>query len=44
MASYWHRVVELLERAGRAGIAVDLPGDDENAGFDGYADIAVRDP
>ena len=36
MAWYWHRVVELLERAGREGIAVDLPGDDENSVLDDY--------
>jgi pimeloyl-ACP methyl ester carboxylesterase len=42
MAWYWHRVVGLLERAGRRVIAVDLPGDDENADFDDYADIVAR--
>jgi len=42
MAWYWHRVVELLERAGREVIAVDLPGDDENSDLDDYADIVAR--
>jgi pimeloyl-ACP methyl ester carboxylesterase len=42
MASYWHRVVPLLEQAGRTAIAVDLPGDDASAGLDDYADIVVR--
>jgi pimeloyl-ACP methyl ester carboxylesterase len=42
MAWYWHRVAGLLARAGRRVVAVDLPGDDENAGFDDYADIVAR--
>lgn len=42
MAWYWHRVVGPLERAGRKVIAVDLPGGDENANFDDYADIVAR--
>jgi pimeloyl-ACP methyl ester carboxylesterase len=37
-AWYWHRVVPLLEAAGHAAIAVDLPGDDESAGLRDYAD------
>ena len=41
-AWYWHRVVPLLERAGHEAIAVDLPGNDERAGLDDYAEIAVR--
>src|SRR5262245_3704631 len=43
MAWYWHRVVRLLEHAQREPIAVDLPGDDEGAGLDDYAEIVVRD-
>jgi pimeloyl-ACP methyl ester carboxylesterase len=43
MAWYWHRVVGLLEQAQREAIAVDLPGDDESAGLDDYAEIAVRE-
>ena len=46
MASYWNRVVPMLERAGHAAIAVDLPGDDEQAGLSVYADLvaaAARD-
>jgi pimeloyl-ACP methyl ester carboxylesterase len=42
MAWYWHRVVELLERAGHEVIAVDLPGDDENLDLDDYADIVAK--
>ena len=41
-AWYWHRVVPLLEAAGHEAIAVDLPGDDEAAGLDVYADIVSR--
>lgn len=41
-AWYWHRVAPLLEGAGHEAIAVDLPGDDENATLDGYADIVLR--
>jgi pimeloyl-ACP methyl ester carboxylesterase len=42
MAWYWHRVVPLLEQAGHEAIAVDLPGDDEQAGISEYADTVVR--
>ena len=38
VAWYWHRVVPLLEAAGHHAIAVDLPGDDENAGLATYAE------
>jgi pimeloyl-ACP methyl ester carboxylesterase len=38
MASYWQRVVPLLEQAHREPIAVDLPGDDASASLDSYAD------
>lgn len=37
----WHRVVPLLERAGHEAIAVDLPGDDDAAGLDVYADLVA---
>jgi pimeloyl-ACP methyl ester carboxylesterase len=40
-AWYWHRVVPLLEGAGHEAIAVDLPGADEQAGLDAYADLVV---
>ncbi len=40
-ASYWHRVVPLLEQAGHEVVAVDLPADDEDAGLDAYADLTV---
>jgi pimeloyl-ACP methyl ester carboxylesterase len=38
-AWYWHRVVPLLQAAQHEAIAVDLPGDDEQAGLDAYAQI-----
>jgi pimeloyl-ACP methyl ester carboxylesterase len=40
-AWYWHRIVPLLTAAGRTAIAVDLPGDDEQAGLPQYADIVT---
>ncbi len=40
-AWYWHRVVPLLEAAGHEAVAVELPGDDERAGLDVYADRVV---
>jgi pimeloyl-ACP methyl ester carboxylesterase len=42
MAWYWHRVAPLLEQAHHEAIAIDLPGDDMNAGLDDYTDIVVR--
>ena len=42
IAWYWHRVVPLLEDAGHEAIAVDLPGDDRNAGLTAYADLTVE--
>jgi len=41
VAWYWHRVVPLLEGAGHGAIAVDLPGDDPQAGLIVYADRVV---
>jgi pimeloyl-ACP methyl ester carboxylesterase len=38
---YWHRVVPLLEHLGHHVVAVDLPCDDDSAGFDEYAAIAI---
>jgi pimeloyl-ACP methyl ester carboxylesterase len=38
---YWSRVVPLLERAGHAAIAVDLPGDDNTAGLPAYVRVVV---
>jgi pimeloyl-ACP methyl ester carboxylesterase len=38
VAWYWHRVVPLIDEAGHDAIAVDLPGDDEQAGLSAYAD------
>ena len=42
MAWYWHRVVPLIRAAGHEPIAVDLPGDDGQAGLAAYADIIIR--
>ena len=42
IASYWLRVVPLLEEAGHEARAVDLPGDDEHAGLKTYADRVVE--
>lgn len=42
VAWYWHRVAPLLERAGHETIAVDLPGDDPNAGLRSYADLVIK--
>ncbi|HVJ14725.1 MAG TPA: alpha/beta fold hydrolase [Polyangiaceae bacterium] len=42
MASYWYRVVPLLEQAGHRATAVDLPGDDERAGLSVYADRVIE--
>jgi pimeloyl-ACP methyl ester carboxylesterase len=42
MASYWHRVVPLLQRAGHEAIAIDLPGDDALMGLRDYADIVIH--
>jgi pimeloyl-ACP methyl ester carboxylesterase len=41
MAWYWHPVVPLLRAAGHEAIAIDLPGDDSNAGLSAYADIVI---
>src|SRR5262245_39379321 len=38
VAWYWHRVVPLLKEAEHEAIAVELPGDDEQAGLAVYAD------
>ncbi len=38
-AWYWHRVSPLLQAAGHSVIAVDLPGDNEEIGLQGYADL-----
>lgn len=40
-AWYWHRVVPLLEAAGHTAVAVDLPGDDPEAGLPEYAALAL---
>jgi pimeloyl-ACP methyl ester carboxylesterase len=41
-AWYWSRVVPLLQGAGRDAVAVDLPGDDENAGLPEYARLVIE--
>lgn len=38
---YWHRVEAELRARGHATVAVDLPADDDAAGFGEYADTAV---
>jgi pimeloyl-ACP methyl ester carboxylesterase len=40
-AWYWHRVVPLLEQAGHTAVAVDLPGDDPEAGLPEYVALAL---
>jgi len=40
-AWYWHRVLPLLQQHGHAAIAVDLPGDDPEAGLHEYADLVT---
>jgi pimeloyl-ACP methyl ester carboxylesterase len=42
VAWYWHRVVPLLRAAGHEPIAIDLPGDDRQAGLSAYADRVVE--
>lgn len=37
-AWYWSRVVPLLQKAGHNAVAVELPGDDSDAGLPEYAD------
>jgi pimeloyl-ACP methyl ester carboxylesterase len=38
---YWHLVAPMLESAGHAVIAPDLPSDDDAAGFAEYTDVVV---
>jgi hypothetical protein len=40
-AWYWNLVAPDLIAAGHRAIAVDLPGDDENAGLEAYSEIVV---
>jgi pimeloyl-ACP methyl ester carboxylesterase len=40
-ASYWDRVIPLVEAAGHHAIAVDLPGPDPHAGLAEYVDLVV---
>jgi pimeloyl-ACP methyl ester carboxylesterase len=39
---YWHRVEAELRGRGHDVVSVDLPADDDNAGFAEYADAVVR--
>jgi pimeloyl-ACP methyl ester carboxylesterase len=41
VAWYFSRIVPLLEQAGHRAIAVDLPGPDESAGLDEYAEVVA---
>jgi pimeloyl-ACP methyl ester carboxylesterase len=41
-AWYWHRVAPLLRDAGHDAIAVELPGDDPDAGLSAYADRVLE--
>ncbi|KGJ78372.1 alpha/beta hydrolase [Cryobacterium roopkundense] len=38
---YWSRVIPLLQVAGHQALAVDLPGDDENAGLTEYVRLVA---
>jgi pimeloyl-ACP methyl ester carboxylesterase len=38
---YWHRVEPELRRRGHEVVAVDLPCDDDSAGFPEYADVVI---
>src|SRR5262245_28645661 len=42
MSWYWHRVVPLLDEAKHEAMAVDLPGDDAQAGLSDYADRVLE--
>jgi pimeloyl-ACP methyl ester carboxylesterase len=41
VASYWSRVIPLLEKAGHDAVAVDLPGPDPDAGLAEYVELVV---
>src|ERR1700735_2253875 len=41
VACCWHRVVPLLQAAGHEAIAIDLPGDDPDAGLPEYAGLVA---
>lgn len=41
-AWYWHRVVAALEARGHDAVAVDLPAEDDKAGWQEYVDVAVE--
>lgn len=42
MASYWSRVVPLLEEAGHEAISVELPGDSEKDGLPEYCELVLK--
>ena len=41
-AWYWHLVAPKLQNLGHDVVAVDLPCDDDTAGFEQYADVVVK--
>src|SRR5439155_24362542 len=41
-AWYWHLVAPRLQALGHEVVAVDLPCDDDSAGFEQYADVVVK--
>src|SRR4051794_29557872 len=41
-ATYWHRVVPMLEERGHQATAVDLPGGDEGAGLEVYTERVLE--
>jgi len=40
-AWYWHRVVAALSALGHDAVAVDLPAEDDKAGWQEYVDVAA---
>jgi len=40
-AWYWHLLVDELQRRGQAALAIDLPANDDSAGWTEYADAVV---
>ena len=40
-AWYWHRLVAALRERGHEAVAVDLPAEDDSAGWSEYADVIV---
>jgi pimeloyl-ACP methyl ester carboxylesterase len=42
VAWYWHRVIPRLRATGQRAIAVELPGDDPEAGLSAYVELAIE--